>query len=99
MQGFIERQCVLQDRDEIVQLAAIMTDVDHFKAVNDDHGHMAGDEVLKQVAQILQRCSRKTVETSAGQGFGKSGGAGIAAGFGNPGRAEAPGAIPRASRT
>lgn len=36
-------------------LALIMVDVDHFKKVNDTHGHPAGDRVLKGVAEILRR--------------------------------------------
>lgn len=34
-------------------LALVMVDIDHFKAVNDTHGHPAGDAVLKEVAKIL----------------------------------------------
>jgi len=34
-------------------LAVVMFDVDHFKRVNDDHGHTTGDQVLKLVARIL----------------------------------------------
>ena len=33
--------------------AIIMIDVDHFKQVNDDHGHPMGDQVLKEFANIL----------------------------------------------
>jgi diguanylate cyclase (GGDEF)-like protein len=34
-------------------LAVVMFDVDHFKRVNDDHGHATGDQVLKLVARLL----------------------------------------------
>ncbi|MGZ6131681.1 MAG: GGDEF domain-containing protein, partial [Myxococcaceae bacterium] len=40
--------------------AVLLTDVDHFKAVNDTHGHPIGDQVLKGVAQILREKARDT---------------------------------------
>lgn len=41
-------------------LSVLMTDVDHFKKVNDTHGHQVGDEVLRSVAGILQSQARGT---------------------------------------
>ncbi len=45
---------VQEARDTAVPLAIIMMDLDHFKRVNDKWGHAAGDQVLKQVGQILK---------------------------------------------
>ena len=39
-------------------LALLMIDVDHFKAVNDLYGHLAGDLVLKEMAGLLSRSIR-----------------------------------------
>jgi diguanylate cyclase (GGDEF)-like protein len=39
-------------------LALVMVDVDHFKKVNDTHGHPAGDDVLREVAARLSRTIR-----------------------------------------
>ena len=39
-------------------LSLVMIDLDHFKAINDRHGHVAGDEILRGVAGLLEREKR-----------------------------------------
>ncbi len=41
-------------------LSLLMIDLNYFKQVNDRFGHLAGDEVLKRVAQLLKSCCRTT---------------------------------------
>lgn len=41
-------------------LALALIDVDHFKQVNDGHGHAVGDRVLEQVADLMGRSMRRT---------------------------------------
>ncbi|WP_355660840.1 diguanylate cyclase [Halomonas salifodinae] len=38
--------------------ALLMVDIDHFKRINDTHGHEAGDQVLQQMAALLDRNTR-----------------------------------------
>ncbi len=52
-------------------LAGLMMDLDHFKLINDTHGHLAGDKVLKTVAQIIKESMRRpdTVARFGGEEF------------------------------
>jgi diguanylate cyclase (GGDEF)-like protein len=42
------------------KLSLIVTDLDHFKAVNDTYGHATGDRVLQELSQVLKRVKRET---------------------------------------
>ena len=49
-------------------LSVVMIDIDHFKALNDTHGHPVGDAVLCEVAQILQSQIRRDIDFLARYG-------------------------------
>lgn len=41
-----------------LQFSLIFLDLDHFKAINDQHGHLAGSAALREVGQLLRGCVR-----------------------------------------
>lgn len=49
-------------------LSLIMLDVDHFKHFNDSFGHLAGDECLKSIAQVLKGSARRSSDLAARYG-------------------------------
>ena len=55
---FLERE-VARARRHNRTLTVLMMDLDHFKQINDTHGHLTGDVVLKEVAGVVKNRIRK----------------------------------------
>jgi len=68
-------QAIDRELDRVARMGDValllMVDIDHFKIVNDTHGHIVGDEVIKQMAQRLLDCVRPmdTVARFGGEEF------------------------------
>ncbi len=64
--GMLNRSALATRVSELTQqsqvtgeaVAVIIADVDHFKDINDEHGHARGDAVLKDVAYAMRKCLR-----------------------------------------
>jgi diguanylate cyclase (GGDEF)-like protein/PAS domain S-box-containing protein len=57
LKEFFDRELSLAERHHRT-ISTVMGDLDHFKAVNDTYGHLAGDEVLRVFGDLLRRSYR-----------------------------------------
>lgn len=48
----LEKEVARAQRDEHYELSLVILDLDYFKDINDEHGHLAGDGVLRQLSRI-----------------------------------------------
>jgi two-component system cell cycle response regulator len=53
-------QAMARSRRNASPYSLLLIDLDHFKQVNDIHGHQAGDHILQQVAAAIKKSSRDT---------------------------------------
>lgn len=53
-------EAIARHRRQNRSFCLLLTDIDHFKNVNDTHGHPVGDEVLRQVARCFEATLRET---------------------------------------
>ncbi|WP_338014520.1 diguanylate cyclase [Pseudomonas cavernae] len=59
------RQELCRAKRSQTPLALLMIDIDHFKALNDNHGHPFGDECLRAVAVLLRQFSQRAGDLAA----------------------------------
>ena len=76
--GLLNRRCIIEQLEQALKwcthgrasrpLAVLLLDLDHFKRINDNHGHAVGDRVLRQFVDVVAAQKRGPEE------FGRLGG-------------------------
>lgn len=51
---------IAQSTRYATQFSIILVDIDHFKSINDNHGHLVGDQVIKEISVLLKSNARET---------------------------------------
>ncbi|KXL53697.1 MULTISPECIES: GGDEF domain-containing protein [Anaerotignum] len=59
---------IIKNSNEKNSFSILMTDIDHFKFVNDNYGHLAGDKILVDFAYILSKSIREGIDWVARYG-------------------------------
>ena len=54
------QQALIETHRTGAPLCTLLMDIDHFKAVNDRHGHIAGDRLVRHVAKVIRRSLRNS---------------------------------------
>lgn len=58
MKQILEQEVLRAERYNL-QFSVVFIDLDHFKEINDTHGHLAGSKALREVAMLLRKCVRE----------------------------------------